>query len=127
MSEVTILIVEDELLIAKNLTLKLKRLGYKVSEIVSSGAEAIATVNLNKPDLILMDIANKGDLDGIETMEKIKQIDDIPVIYLTAYADEKTMERAEKTGSCGYLLKPFKDKELREIIKMVLTKHRLGD
>jgi len=126
MSEITILIVEDELLIAKNLTIKLKRLGYKVSEIVSSGAEAIATVNLNKPDLILMDIAIKGDLDGIETMEKIQDIGDIPVIYLTAYADQKTMERAEKTGCCGYLLKPFKDKELREIITMVLTKHSLG-
>ncbi|MDJ0727834.1 MAG: response regulator [Prochloraceae cyanobacterium] len=120
-----ILIVEDELLIAKNLTRKLKKVGYTIIAVVSSGAEAIAIVNSNKPDLILMDIAIKGDLDGIETMAKIKEIDDIPAIYLTAYADDKTVERAAQTGCYGYLLKPFKEKELSATIKMVLTRHRL--
>ncbi len=119
-----ILIVEDELLIAKNLTRKLKKVGYKIIAVVSSGAEAIAIVNSNKPDLILMDIAIKGDLDGIETMAKIKEIDDIPAIYLTAYADDRTIDRAAQTGCYAYLLKPFKDKELRATIKIVLTKHR---
>ncbi len=126
MSELSILIVEDELLIAKNLTIKLNKLGYKVSGIVSSGAEAIAIVNSNKPDLILMDIAIKGDLDGIETMEKIQEINDIPVIYLTAYANAQTMERAAQTRCYGYLLKPFKDKELEEMIQILITKHRFG-
>ncbi|MDJ0715060.1 MAG: EAL domain-containing protein [Prochloraceae cyanobacterium] len=119
-----ILIVEDELLIAKNLSRKLKKFGYSINGIVSSGKEAIAKASSTKPDLILMDIAIKGDMDGIETAAKIREIDDIPVIYLTAYADEETLERAAKTGSYGYLLKPFKEKELHATIKIALSKHQ---
>ncbi len=122
--ETNILIVEDELLIAKNLARKLKKFGYNIKGIVSSGKDALAKVNLTKPDLILMDIALKGDLDGIETAAQIRAIDEIPVIYLTAYADEETLERAAQTGSYGYLLKPFKEKELHATIKMVLSKHQ---
>lgn len=121
---VNILIVEDELLIAKNLSNKLENLGYKIAGIVCSGADAIERAVEMKPDLILMDIVIKGQIDGIETATIINQKLDIPIIYTTAYADEETLERAEKTGSYGYLLKPFKERELHASIKIALSKHQ---
>lgn len=120
----TILIVEDELLIAKNLSHKLEKLGYEVADIVSSGCDAIQRAGELKPDLILMDIVIKGEIDGIETAAKIHQTLDIPVIYTTAYADEETLQRAEGTGSYGYVLKPFKERELHASIKIALSQHK---
>jgi signal transduction histidine kinase len=119
-----ILIVEDELLIAKNLAYKLEKLGYKIADIVSSGADAIQRAVEIQPDLILMDIVIKGDIDGIETAAIINQKLDIPIVYTTAYADDKTLQRAENTGSYGYLLKPFKERELHATIKIALSKHK---
>ncbi|MBE9183902.1 response regulator [Microcoleus sp. LEGE 07076] len=121
---INILIVEDELLIAKNLSLKLEKLGYQIVGIVSSGADAIDRAVEMKPDLILMDIVIKGEIDGIETAAIINQKLDIPIIYTTAYADDETLQRAENTGSYGYLLKPFKERELHATIKIVLSKHQ---
>ncbi|PSB22725.1 hybrid sensor histidine kinase/response regulator [filamentous cyanobacterium Phorm 46] len=121
---INILIVEDELLIAKNLSQKLEKLGYKIADIVSSGADAIQRAGEMKPDLILMDIVIKGDIDGIETAAIIHQELDIPIIYTTAYADDETLQRAENTGSYGYLLKPFKERELHATIKIALSKHQ---
>lgn len=123
MNIINILIVEDELIIAKNTAKKLRNLGYNVSKIVSSGQAAIDYVASENPDLILMDIAIKGAIDGIETAFEIKAKKDIPVIFLTAYANDDTLERASKTGCYGYLIKPFRDKELQATIKMVLSKH----
>ncbi|MBW3584862.1 MAG: response regulator, partial [Cyanobacteria bacterium 0813] len=117
---INILIVEDELLIAKNLSYKLEKLGYKIADIVSSGADAIQRAGEMEPDLILMDIVIKGDIDGIETAVRINQELDIPIIYTTAYADDETLERAENTGSYGYLVKPFKQRELHATIKIAL-------
>lgn len=119
-----ILIVEDELLIAKNLASKLERLGYKIIDIVSSGADAIQRAGELNPDLILMDLVIKGDLDGIETAAKIHQRFDIPIIYTTAYADDATLQKAENTGAYGYLLKPIKERELHATIKIALSKHK---
>ncbi|NEP59876.1 MAG: hybrid sensor histidine kinase/response regulator [Symploca sp. SIO2G7] len=124
MSDTKILIVEDELLIAKGLSRKLTKLGYTVIDIVSSGDKAIQRATEVQPDLILMDIVIKGDMDGIETAAKIHEQLGIPVVYLTAYADDQTLERAEATGSYGYILKPFKDRELHATIKMALKKHQ---
>lgn len=124
MSDTKILIVEDELLIAKGLSRKLTKLGYTVIDIVSSGARAIQQATEVKPDLILMDIVIKGDMDGIETAAQIHKHLSIPVVYLTAYADDQTLDRAEVTGSYGYILKPFKDRELHATIKMALKKHQ---
>lgn len=124
MSNFSILIVEDELIIAKNTAKKLKLAGYVVPKIVSSGQAAISYVTENPPDLILMDIAIKGDIDGVETALQIKDIADIPTIFLTAYATDEIMERASKTGCYGYLIKPFRDKELQASIKMALSKHK---
>lgn len=124
MSDIKILIVEDELLIAKGLCRKLQKLGYQVVDIVSSGKTAIQTVAETQPDIVLMDIVIKGEIDGIETAVKIHESHDIPVIYLTAYADDRTLERAEETGSYGYILKPYKERELHATIKMALSKHQ---
>lgn len=124
MNNIVILIVEDELIIAKNTAKKLTNLGYTVDRIVSSGEAALDYVNQKKPDLILMDIAIKGDMDGIDTAIEIKQIADIPVIFLTAYANEETLERATHSGCYGYLIKPFREKELEATIKMCLSKYR---
>ncbi|MEG3959030.1 ATP-binding protein [Microcoleus sp. herbarium2] len=121
---INILIVEDELLIAKNLSHKLESLGYQIVGIVSSGADAIQRAGEMEPDLILMDIVIKGDIDGIETAVIINQKFDIPIIYTTAYADDETLQRAENTGSYGYLLKPFKQRELHATIKIALSKHQ---
>jgi signal transduction histidine kinase len=121
---INILIVEDELLIAKNLSHKLETLGYHIVGIVSSGADAIQRAGEMEPDLILMDIVIKGDIDGIETAVIINQKFDIPIIYTTAYADDETLQRAENTGSYGYLLKPFKQRELHATIKIALSKHQ---
>lgn len=123
-NNIKILIVEDELLIAKNLSQKLEKLGYKIADIVSSGADAINRAGELKPDLILMDIVIKGEIDGIATAEIIHQQLDIPIIYTTAYADDETLQRAENTGSYGYLLKPFKERELHATIKIALSKHQ---
>ncbi|MFS8116949.1 MAG: ATP-binding protein [Microcoleus sp.] len=121
---INILIVEDELLIAKNLSHKLEKLGYQIADIVSCGADAIQRAGEIKPDLILMDIVIKGDIDGIETAAIINQELDIPIIYTTAYADDETLQRAENTGSYGYLLKPFKERELHATIKIAMSKHQ---
>ncbi|MDJ1175022.1 hybrid sensor histidine kinase/response regulator [Roseofilum capinflatum] len=122
MGEIDILIVEDELLIAKGLARKLKKLGYQVMDIVASGEEAIHYSITHKPDLILMDIVLEGEMDGIEAAEKINEFQSIPIIYLTAYADDATLIRAEETNYYGYLLKPCKERELYATIKMAFKK-----
>jgi len=124
MNLANIVIVEDELIIAKNTAKKLKKIGYNIAKIVSSGRDAIDYVSKNTPDLILMDIAIKGDIDGIETAHQIKSITDIPVIFLTAYASDSTIDRASKTGSYGYIIKPFREKELQATVKMSLSKYK---
>jgi len=122
---VQILIVEDEIIIAEDLQTKLVRMGYSVPVLASSGEEAINKAKENNPDLILMDIVIHGNMDGIETVEKIHSMLDIPVVYLTAYADENTMERAKITEPFGYLLKPFKERELLITIEMALYKAKV--
>ncbi|MEL6786541.1 MAG: EAL domain-containing protein [Cyanobacteria bacterium J06607_15] len=122
-SNPNILIVEDELLIAKNTAKKLEKFGYTVIGIMATGQAAIDFVQNKKPDLILMDIAIKGNIDGIETASQIKGMFDIPIIFLTAYANEKTLDRASKTGCYGYLIKPYKEQELQATVKMTLSKH----
>lgn len=121
----SILVVEDEIIIAEDIQRKLKKMGYDVTAIVSSGEEAIKKVNENIPDLILMDIVIYGEMDGIETAGQIHSLFDIPVVYLTAYADEKTIERAKITEPFGYLIKPFKERELQITIEIALYKHEM--
>jgi PAS domain S-box-containing protein len=120
-----ILIVEDEIIIAEDLQRKLKTMGYDVPVIVSSGEETIKMIKENNPDLVLMDIVIHGEMDGIETAEQILSLFDIPVVYLTAFADEKTLERAKITEPFGYLIKPFKERELQITIEIALYKHEM--
>ncbi|MCT7948805.1 ATP-binding protein [Ancylothrix sp. C2] len=122
MKPVKILIVEDESIVAMDIADKLERLGYEVSGCVDSGELAIETVAQTQPDLVLMDIVLQGDLDGIQTADHIKNNFQIPVVYLTAYADKNTLQRAKLTEPYGYLLKPFKEAELNATIEMALSR-----
>ncbi len=106
-----ILIVEDSALVALEISETLKSLGYDVVGEAASGAEAIEMARDLKPDLVLMDIILKGDMDGIEAADRIYSSYDIPVIYLTAHSDEATLGRARKTNAVGYLIRPFNDRE----------------
>jgi CheY-like chemotaxis protein len=106
-----ILIVEDELLAAENLARNLRKQGYEITSIVDSGEAAIANATENHPDLVLMDIMLQGDMDGIAAAKTIDNRLKIPVVYMTAYADETTLKKAQLTNPYGYLVKPFKPNE----------------
>ncbi len=120
-----ILIVEDEVIIAMEIADRLGSMGYEVLRIVANGNDAINVALQEKPDLILMDIMIQGDIDGIETATKIKSVSNIPVIYLTANADEATLQRAKVSDAFGYLIKPFEERELSTTIEMALYKHKM--
>lgn len=119
-----ILVVEDEGIVAKDIQNTLKGLGYGVSALASSGEEAIDKAAETHPDLVLMDIALKGEMDGVEAAEQIRARFDIPVVYLTAYSDKKTLQRAKIAEPYGYILKPFPERELHSNIEMALYKHK---
>ncbi len=122
MDNAKIIVVEDERIVAKDITKRLKNLGYVVLASVSSGEEAIKKLAETPPDLVLMDIQLKGEIDGIEAAEQIRTDFDIPVIYLTAYADENTLQRAKTTEPFGYILKPFDEKDLHTAIEIALRR-----
>lgn len=125
MATESILIVEDDNIIAMEIKDRVESLGYHVPAIISFGDKAIAKTGDIKPDLILMDIRLKGDVDGIQAAEKIRKLYDIPVIYLTAYADDNTLQRAKITEPFGYVLKPFEERELASTIKMAFYRHKM--
>ncbi|MCU0518009.1 MAG: ATP-binding protein [Oscillatoria sp. Prado101] len=125
MSTVKILVVEDEAIIAEDIASRLEKMGYTVVDIVATGKDAIEAATANQPNLVLMDIMLQGKMDGIEAAEKIRTILGIPVVYLTANADETTLQRAKITGPFGYVLKPFKEKELRATIEIALSRHQV--
>jgi len=120
MEPANILVVEDEPIVAKDIQLSLRRLGYRVPATATSGEEAIRKTKESHPDLILMDIVLKGKMDGVETVQQIRKQYDVPVIYLTAYADDHTLERAKVTSPAGYMLKPYQPNELRTTIELAL-------
>jgi PAS domain S-box-containing protein len=119
----TVLVVEDERVVAKDLQRSLMNLGYHVPTTAASADDAIRAASECCPDLVLMDIRIKGARDGIETAAILRSRFDIPVVYLTAYADEATVERAKKTEPHAYLLKPVKADELRSAVEIALYKH----
>jgi two-component system cell cycle sensor histidine kinase/response regulator CckA len=123
MAKANILIVEDESIIASVIAVALKKFSYEVIDILNTGEAAVVVALQRKPDLILMDIRLQGAVDGIAAVEQIQKKLDIPVIYLTAYADEPTLERAKKTKPYGYIPKPFQEIELKTTIEMALYKH----
>lgn len=119
-----ILIVEDEIIIARDIENTLLKDGFEVVGLVSSGKRTIEEIKKTNPDLILMDIKLKGEMDGIETAEIIKDQFDLPVIYLTSYKDEATLLRARITEPYGYIIKPFDPKELKILIDVSYYKHK---
>jgi PAS domain S-box-containing protein len=124
-SRAQVLIVEDERLIGLDIQRTLERQGYPVVGLASRGEHAIEMAREGRPDVVLMDIRLKGDVDGIYAAREIRQRFDIPVIFLTAHADEATLQRAVATDAFGYLLKPFQERELFSTIEIVCFKHRL--
>ncbi len=125
MSEKQLLIVEDESIVAEDIRRSTQHMGYSVLSIASSGEEAIKKAQELNPDLVLMDIMLNGKMDGIRAAEQIRSCFNIPVIYLTAYSDEKTFERAKITEPFGYVIKPFKERELHINIEIALYKHKM--
>jgi len=125
MSDVKILLVEDESIVAMDMERRLTGLGYSVIAHVMTGEAAIEKAGTLRPDLILMDIHLKGAVDGIEAAEVIKDKNAVPVIYITAYSDEVTLDRAKVTEPFGYILKPFQEREIHSTIEMALYKHRV--
>src|SRR5687768_6709431 len=124
MEKLNIFIVEDESIVAKDIQNSLTKLGYNVVGFANNGKDAIEKIYEVMPDLILMDIMIKGDMTGIEVSEKIKERMHVPVIFLTAYADEGTLSRAKITEPYGYILKPFKEIDLHSTIEMAVYKHQ---
>lgn len=120
-----ILIVEDETVSSRSLELRMKKLGYEVLPAATTGEEALAMVENAPPDLILMDIRLRGEMDGIELAEIIRARWDIPIVYLTAHSEDETVQRATATTPFGYLLKPIDPTELRITIEMALYKHKM--
>ena len=123
MLEKKILIIEDDHVIGMEIKDRLETLGYNVLTRLSYGEDAIEQAGDLHPDLILMDIQLAGEIDGIQAADKIRDLYDIPVVYLTAYADDNTLERAKITEPFGYVLKPFEERELVSTIEMALYKH----
>jgi PAS domain S-box-containing protein len=119
-----ILIVEDERIVAEDIQKSLEKLGYTVCGVASSGKKALKKVKETTPDIILMDIVLRGDMDGIETAQEVRSQFGTPVVYLTAHDDDKTIDRAKITEPYGYLLKPFNERELHTTIEMALHKHQ---
>lgn len=125
MSKNKILIVEDEPLIAEDIAEQLQLLGYEITGLVSYGEKVIDAVQSTTPDLIIMDIHLKGQMDGISAAAAVKQHCSCPVVFLTAFADEDLLQRAALTAPYGYILKPFNNRELHATIQMTLHKHAL--
>jgi len=120
-----ILVVEDEGIVAMDIKNRLMRLGYDVPSIALAGEEAVEKAAKICPDLVLMDIMLKGEMDGIEAARQIHERLDIPIVYLTAFSDEDTLQRAKITGPFGYIIKPFEDRELHVALDIALYKHKM--
>ena len=120
-----LLIVEDEGIVALNIQTRLEGLGYNVVASVSSGEEAIQVAGETRPDLILMDIKLDGKVDGIEAAAEIRRLFQLPVVYLTAYTNDETLNRAKLTEPYGYILKPFEARDLCTTIEVALYKYQM--
>lgn len=125
MEEKNILIVEDELLVQLSIVEFLESLGYENCHTASSCEEALEVAEENQLDLALMDINIVGDRDGIDTAKLLKQNRDIPIIFLTAYCDDKILQRAKEIEPAGYLIKPIRFNELKATLTMVLHKEEI--
>ena len=123
MSPAKIAIVEDEVVVAMELESRLIDLGYRVAGTAVTGTEALELIARTKPDLVLMDVKLPGGMDGIEAAQEVRDRYHLPVVYVTAHADEETLQRAKLTSPLGYIVKPFSEQDLRAAIEVALYKH----
>jgi len=121
-----ILIVEDEGIVAEDIGASLRNMGYEVCGMVPTGEDAVRFALENRPDLVLMDIMLAGAMNGIEAATQLQDTLDVPVIFLSAFSDEELLLKARETGSFGYLMKPFRDKELQASVEFTLTRHAMA-
>jgi len=119
------LIVEDEILIAEELKERLSRIGFSVIAAVDSAEEGIAIATRERPDVVLMDIRLKGAKDGVQAATDIYSQVDVPVVYLTAHSDPLAVERAKRTHYDGFILKPFRARELQSTIEVAIQRHQI--
>ena len=119
---IKILVVEDEMIIAAKISMQLTNLGYEVTGILPRGEEALLHVEENQPDIVLLDIHLKGNIDGIETARQMQLSRDIPIIYLTANSDESTFNRARITHPAAFISKPFKQLDLQRAIELTISR-----
>jgi len=124
-SEPRALIVEDEILIAEELKDRLSRLGFSVIAAVDTADEGIAIATKERPDLVLMDIRLNGEKDGVQAAQEIRQQVDVPIVYVTAYSDRLTVDRAKQTEHDGYILKPFHKRDLQSTIEVAMQRHAI--
>lgn len=122
---IRVLVVEDESIVALDLERSLKRMGYEVVGVVQSGEDAVRKAEEARPTIVFMDIRLRGAMSGVDAAREIRRRQGIPVIYLTAYSDEETLQRAKETEPYGYLLKPFDESDLRTALEVALHKHRI--
>ncbi len=122
-----VLIVEDEAVVAIHLRQELSKLGYIVTGVATSGNQALKLLEETCPDVVLMDIHIQGQMDGIETARRIPRYLHVPVIYLTAYAEDATLTKAGETNPYGYLIKPILDREVHATVKMALIRSRMDE
>ncbi len=115
-----IAVVEDEGIVAMDISKCLSNLGYEVVFVADSGEKTLENLKENSPDLILMDVELKGKLNGMDTAKIIAETHDIPVVFLTAFEDEATLEKMDKISSYGYLVKPFEDEHLKSTVAKIL-------
>lgn len=120
-----IFIVEDEKIVAEDLKRMLERMGYEIVGSAGNGETALKEIEATKPHLVLMDIRIQGSLDGIDVAEHVFAQFNIPVIYLTAYADDVTVDRAKSTLASGYIMKPFEEKGLKTTIELALYRQSM--
>lgn len=124
MLKINVLVVEDESIVSKDIQHSLTKLGYQVVGASATGEKAIELANSEHPDVILMDIMLKGEMNGVEAAEIIRRELKIPIIFLTAYADDATLNKAKIAEPYGYIIKPFKEIDLHTTIEMALYKHQ---
>lgn len=125
MEKPIIMVVEDETVVSRGIQMTLGKLGYDSPPAVRTGEEAVSRTLAEKPDLVLMDITLKGEMDGIEAARRIRAVSDIPIIFLTAYADDEKIERAKFAEPFGYIIKPFDERELKVALETGLHKARM--
>lgn len=121
MAKANIMVVEDEGVVSIDIRNMLKRAGYDIAAVAFQGEEAVKKAEISGPDLVLMDIGLKGEIDGIEAARRIRERFQIPVVFLTGFADDVTVAKAKEVNPSGFIIKPINEEELRNILDEILT------